>query len=99
MVVCKFQGLGPDAEGGALVQAGPDAEGGVLVQAGPAGVLRPGLTALVFCHRREAPAAVSELREGRAGTPREGAQSLSAVPGPVPRGPRHPRTLPYPLNP
>lgn len=71
MVVRKFQGLGPNT-------------GGTLVQAGPAGVLRPRLTALVFCDQREAPALVSELREGHAETQREGSQDSSAVPSPVP---------------
>lgn len=68
MVVRKLRGLGPDMEGCRPVQAGP------------AGVLRPGLTALVLCDPREAPAMVSELREGDAGTQREGARNSGVTP-------------------
>lgn len=71
-VVCKFQGLGPDVEGGGLVQARP------------AGVLSFHFTALGLRDQREAPAAVSELREGDAGFPREGARHSTAIPSPVP---------------
>lgn len=87
-VLGKLQGLGPDVEGRAL-----------LIQAGPAGVLRPRLTALLLCDQREAPAAVSELREGDAGIRREGARYSRAIPSPVPCGPLRSRTLPFLLNP
>lgn len=72
-VLRKLQGLGPDVEGGAL-----------LIRVGPARVLRPHLTALVLRDQREAPATVSELREGDAEIQREGARYSSAIPSPVP---------------
>lgn len=72
-VLRKLQGLGPDVEGGAL-----------LIRVGPTRVLRPHLTALVLRDQREAPATVSELREGDTEIQREGARYSSAIPSPVP---------------
>lgn len=59
----RYPGLAPAVAVRKLQGLVPDVEGGALVQAGPAGVLRLRLAALVLCDQREAPAAVSELRK------------------------------------